>query len=100
MNISIAPGVGLRSIIQQALTIKKKGIRVNEFMELAFGEISEVELKKVEVDKTEHMDSYTSYEVHLLMNGGIPLCLSRSLNQQEQEKMADLIRSYLDERSS
>ena len=81
------------------LTIKKKGIRVNEVTELAFGEISEVELKKVEVHKTEHMDSYISYQVRLLMNGGDILSLGGSLDRQKQQKMADLIRSYLDGRS-
>lgn len=78
---------------------KKRGIRINEVTELSFGEISEVELKTVEVNKTEHMDSYTCYQVHLLINGGDSLCLSGSLNREEQEKMADLIRSYLDGRS-
>jgi hypothetical protein len=77
----------------------KRGIRINEVTELSFGEISEVELKTVHVHKTEHMDSYTWYDVHLLMNVGDSLCLSGSSNQKEQQKMADLICSYLDKRS-
>jgi hypothetical protein len=81
------------------LTIKKRGIRVNEVTERSLSEISEVKLENVEVHKTEHMDAYTSYQVRLLMNGGDILSLGRSLNQKEQEKMADLIRSYLDGRS-
>ncbi|MEG4210873.1 hypothetical protein [Microcoleus sp. S13_B4] len=81
------------------LTIKKRGIRVNEVTEKSLSEISEVELKTVEVQKTEHMDSYSCYEVRLLMNAGDTLCLSRRLNREEQQKMADLIRSYLHRRS-
>jgi len=81
------------------LTIKKRGIRVNKVTEKSLSEISEVELKTVQVHKTEHMDSYTCYQVHLLMNGGDTLCLSGGLNREEQQKMADLIRSYLDGRS-
>ena len=81
------------------LTIKKRGIRINEVTEKSLSEISEVELKIVQVHKTEHMDSYTCYEVRLLMNGGDILCLSGSSNQEEQQKMADLIRSFLDRRS-
>ena len=82
------------------LTIKTRGIRVNEVTERSLSEISEVKLEEVEVDKTEHMDAYTSYEVRLLMNGGDILSLDRSSNQKEQQKMADLIRSYLDGRSN
>ncbi|TAF51627.1 MAG: hypothetical protein EAZ60_25765 [Oscillatoriales cyanobacterium] len=81
------------------LTIKKRGIRVNEVTEKSLSEISEVELKTVHVHKTEHMDSYTWYDVHLLMNVGDSLCLSGGLNREEQQKMADLICSYLDKRS-
>ncbi|MDP8934342.1 MAG: hypothetical protein M3N42_09395 [Cyanobacteriota bacterium] len=81
------------------LTLKKRGIWVNEVAERSLSEISEVKLEKVEVHNTEHMDGYTSYQVRLLMNGGDILSLGGSLNQKEQEKMADLIRSYLDGRS-
>ena len=78
---------------------EKRGIRINEVTEKSLSEISEVELKTVYVHKTEHMDSYTCYQVHLLMNAGDSICLSGSLNREEQQKMADLIRSYLDGRS-
>ena len=81
------------------LTIEQRGIRVNKVTKKSLSEIYEVELKTVEVHKTEHMESYTCYQVHLLMNGGDTLCLSGGLNREEQQKMADLIRSYLDERS-
>ncbi|MEG3958060.1 hypothetical protein [Microcoleus sp. herbarium2] len=81
------------------LTIKKRGIMVNEVTERSLSEISEVKLEEVEVHKTEHMDAYTSYQVRLLMNGGDILSLGGSSNQKEQKKMADLIRSYLDGRS-
>jgi hypothetical protein len=78
---------------------EKRGIRINEVTEKSLSEISEVELKTVYVHKTEHMDSYTYYDVHLLMNEGDSLYLSGSLNRREQEEMADLIRSYIEGRS-
>jgi hypothetical protein len=81
------------------LTIKKTGIRVNKVTKQSLSEISEVELKTVQVHQTEHMDSYTCYQVHLLMNGGDTLFLSGGLNREEQQKMADLIRGYLNRRS-
>ena len=81
------------------LTIKKRGIRVNEVTERSLSEISEVKLEEVEVHKIEHMDAYTLYQVRLLMNGGDILSLGGISNQKEQQKMADLIRSYLDGRS-
>ncbi|MEO9125759.1 MAG: hypothetical protein ABI262_13900, partial [Microcoleus sp.] len=74
-------------------------IRINEVTEKSLSEISEVELKTVQVHQTEHMDSYTCYQVHLLMNGGDTLFLSGGLNREEQQKMADLIRGYLNRRS-
>jgi hypothetical protein len=81
------------------LTIKKRGIKVNEVTERSLSEISEVKLEEVEVYKIEHMDAYTLYQVRLLMNGGDILSLGGISNQKEQQKMADLIRSYLDGRS-
>jgi len=77
------------------LTIKKREIRVNEVTERSLSEIS-----KVKFENTDHMDDYTSYEVRLLMNGGDILSLGRSLNQKEQQTIADWIRSYLDGRSN
>ena len=82
------------------LTIKKRGIRVNEVTERSLSEISEVKLEEVEVYKIEGMDAYTLYQVRLLMNGGDILSLGVISNQKEQQKMADLIRSYLDGRSN
>ena len=76
------------------LTIKKRGIWVNEFAERSLSEISEVKL-----ENTDPMDDYISYEVRLLMNGGDILSLGRSSNKKEQQKIADWIRSYLDGRS-
>lgn len=76
------------------LTIKKRGIWVNEFAERSLSEISEVKL-----ENTDPMEDYTSYEVRLLMNGGDILSLGRSSNKKEQQKIADWIRSYLDGRS-
>ena len=81
------------------LTLEKRGIRTNKVVEKSLSKISEVELKTVQY-KTEHMDSYIhEYEVRLLMNEGDILCLSRSSNREEQQKIADLIRGYLDDRS-
>jgi hypothetical protein len=73
---------------------------VNEVTERSLSEISEVKLEEVEVYKIEHMDAYTLYQVRLLMNGGDILSLGGISNQKEQQKMADLIRSYLDGRSN
>ncbi|WP_445247335.1 hypothetical protein [Microcoleus sp. OTE_8_concoct_300] len=77
------------------LTIKKRGIRVNEVTERSLSEIAQVKF-----ENTDHMDDYTSYEVRLLMNGGDILSLGGSSNQKEQQKIADWIRSYLDGRSN
>jgi hypothetical protein len=40
------------------------------------------------------------YKVFLLMDEGDSLFLGSSLNQKEQQKIADWIRSYLDGRSN
>lgn len=76
------------------LTLKKRGIWVNEVAERSLKEISEVKLEETEDD------GYKFYEVRLLMNGGDRLCLGGSSNQKEQQKIADLIRSYLKARSN
>ena len=76
------------------LTLKKRGILVNEVAERSLGEISEVELEESE----DNGDKF--YEVRLLMNGGDRLCLGGSSNQKEQEKIVDWIRSYLKARSN
>ncbi|MEG4025637.1 hypothetical protein [Microcoleus sp. S13C4] len=72
------------------LTIKKKGIWVNEVAERSLSEISEVKLETI------YGENGILYEVRLLMNGGHTLSLGGSSNQKKQQKMADLIRSYLD----
>jgi len=74
------------------LTIKKRGIGVNELAERSLKEISEVKLKTI-------YDDSVFYEVCLLMDGGDILSLGCSLNQKQQQKIADVIRSYLDGRS-
>ena len=76
------------------LTMKKRGIWVNKVAERSLAEISEVELE------TEHTENGILCEIYLLIDGGDRLFLSSSLNHKKQQKMADLIRSYLDERSS
>jgi hypothetical protein len=75
------------------LTLKKRGIWVNEFAERSLSEISEVKLETI------YRENDTLYKVCLLMNGGDRLCLGSSSNQKEQQKIADWIRSYLDGRS-
>ena len=76
------------------LTLKKRGIWVNEFAERSLSEISEVKLETI------YRENSMLYEVCLLMNGGDILSLGSSSNQKKQEKMADLIRSYLKARSN
>jgi hypothetical protein len=75
------------------LTIKKRGIWVNEVAERSLSEISEVKLETI------YGENDTLYKVRLLMNGGDILSLGGSSNQKEQQKIADWIRSYLDGRS-
>ena len=76
------------------LTIKKRGIWVNEVTERSLDEISKVELKTI------YSENSNLYEVGLLMNEGDRLSLGKTANQKEQQKIADWIRSYLDGRSS
>jgi hypothetical protein len=76
------------------LTLKKRGIWVNEFAERSLSEIAEVKLETI------YLENSMLYEVRLLMNGGDILSLGGSSNQKEQQKIADWIRSYLDGRSN
>ena len=80
------------------LTIHKNWLWMNQVAERSLSEIAEVELKTVQVNKTED-DSHTYYEVCLLMNEGDSLSLGGSSNQKEQQKIADWIRSYIEGRS-
>ena len=75
------------------LTIKKRGIWVNEVAERSLSEIAEVKLETI------YGENANLYEVHLLMNEGDRLSLGKIANQKKQQKIADLIRSYLDRRS-
>jgi hypothetical protein len=77
------------------LTLKKRGIWVNEVAERSLSEVSEVKLETIIYGENSML-----YEVRLLMNGGDILSLGSSSNQKEQEKMADLIRTYLKARSN
>ena len=93
------------------LIIQKTLMKANKVSQRSFCEISEVELSEIEVKATEDCNGYKLYEVRLLMKRGDRvslaerlnwrdrLSLGHSTNQKEQEKMADLIRSYLDGRS-
>jgi len=75
------------------LTLKKRGIWVNEFAERSLSEIAEVKLETI------YRENDTLYKVCLLMDEGDRLSLGSSSNQKQQQKMADVIRSYLDGRS-
>jgi hypothetical protein len=76
------------------ITVKRWGLLVNDVTEYSNREFSEVEL-----EKTKDSDGNISYDVNLLMVGGDRLSLCSSLDREEQQKIADLIRSYLDGRS-
>jgi hypothetical protein len=101
MGFGVFSGV-LRSFIVETyifdknastLTMKKKGIWVNEVSERSLAEISEVELE------TKHTENGILCKMYLLIDGGDSLFLSSSLNHKKQQKIADLIRSYLNWRS-
>ena len=76
------------------LTVKTRGIRVNEVTERSLSEISEVKLETIDGENG------VLYEVCLRMDGGDILSLGGSSNHKEQQKIADWIRSYLDGRSN
>jgi hypothetical protein len=76
------------------LTLKKRGIRVNEVTERSLSEIYEVKLETI------YRENDTLYKVCLLMDEGDLLSLGSSSNKKQQQKMADLIRSYLKARSN
>ena len=75
------------------LTLKKRGIWVNEFAERSLREISEVKLETI------YRKNGTLYKVCLLMDEDDRLSLGGCSNEKEQQKIADWIRSYLDGRS-
>jgi len=75
------------------LTLKKRGIWVNEVAERSLSEIPEVKLETI------YGENDTLYKVCLLMDEGDRLSLGGSSNQKEQQKIADWIHSYLDGRS-
>ena len=77
------------------LTIQKKWMGVNQVVKRSLHEIFQVELKE-----TEDTEDYKFYELRLLTNRGVSLSLGKSVYHKEQQKMADLIRSYLDGRST
>ncbi len=77
------------------LTTKVRGLSVNEVYEQSLSEISKVELGI----RTESNGNQL-YHVSLVINGRRkPLPLEESKNREDEEKMVDLIRSYLDDRS-
>ncbi len=77
------------------LTIQKRWMGVNQIVKRSLQEIFQVDLKE-----TEDTEDYKFYELRLLMNWGNHLSLGKSVYHKEQQKMADLIRSYLDGRST
>ena len=78
----------------KTLSIEKRGIWVNEVAERSLDEISDIEL-----ETTSNSEEGKFYEVRLLTNGGDRLSLGKIINQKEQQKIADWIRSYIDGRS-
>lgn len=76
------------------LTIQKRWMGVTQVVKRSLQEISQLELKE-----TEDTEDYKFYELRLLMNRGDRLSLGKSVYHKEQQKMADLIRSYLNARS-
>jgi E3 ubiquitin-protein ligase DOA10 len=75
------------------LTLKKRGIGVNEVAERSLSEISQVKLETI------YGENGVLYKVCLLMDEGDRLSLGGCSNQKEQQKIADWIHSYLDGRS-
>jgi hypothetical protein len=75
------------------LTLKKRGIWVNEVAERSLSEISQVKLETI------YGENGMLYEVCLLMDEGDILSLGGCSHEKEQQKIADWIRSYLDGRS-
>ena len=67
---------------------------MNEVTERSLSEVSEVKLETIDDENG------MLYEVCLLMDEGDRLSLGGSSNQKEQQKIADLIRSYLKARSN
>ncbi|MGL5064851.1 MAG: hypothetical protein ACRC62_33140 [Microcoleus sp.] len=57
------------------------------------------EILGVELDEIRNSDGGISYEVILLTLGGDRLCFCSSSNRREQQKITELIRSYLNARS-
>ncbi len=76
------------------LTIQKRWMGVTQVVKRSLQEISQLELKE-----TEDTEDYKFYELRLLTNRGDRLSLGKSVYRKEQQKMADLIRDYLNARS-
>jgi hypothetical protein len=76
------------------LTIQKRWMGVTQIVKRSLHEISRLELKE-----TEDTEDYKFYELRLLTNRGDRLSLGKSVYHKEQQKMADLIRGYLNARS-
>ncbi|HSF74887.1 MAG TPA: hypothetical protein VLA84_13905, partial [Microcoleus sp.] len=71
------------------MTIKRRGVWLNDVTECSTREISAVALEEIA-----DSEGNRSYYVDLWMFGGDIICL-RSYSLTEQYKMADLIRSYI-----
>lgn len=56
-------------------------------------------ISQLELKETEDTEDYKLYELRLLTNRGDRLSLGKSVYRKEQQKMAELIRSYLNARS-
>jgi hypothetical protein len=69
--------------------------RVTEITEPSISEILGVEL-----EETKNSDGDTACQVKLLISGGDRICLSTGSDRGEQQKIAELISSYLSARST
>lgn len=77
------------------MTVKQWSPMVNKVTGHSISEISGVEL-----EETKNSDGNITCEVKLLMLGGDRICLSAGSHRAGQQKIAELVRSYLNARSS
>ena len=77
------------------MTVKNLYPMVNKITEHSLREISGVELEEIKQG-----DGEFTCEVKLLTLAGDRICLSAGTNRAEQQKIAELVRSYLKARSN
>lgn len=77
------------------MTLKQLSPMVNKVSGHSIRDISGVELEEIK-----DSDGNITCEVKLLMLGGDRICLSVGTHRAEQQKIAELVRSYLNARSN